>query len=489
MISSVAYPLHMAMQGAVTFAELLAATADRKASAAGNTSNAMAMIEARDAAPDTAHPQQQSSAEDTRHDLRDTPEEEQPPSPGLSQMWEAQWSRSPLKTAGSTASHGTSSSRAGMGSAGHIQASTGSAPGSDAGHLSIGSAAPQPTSSVHQHGSQQDVVFVRWEINEASSQGRPLVRLYVTAQGQQLGTSMRHSMQARLAQQFDNVMQSQASAAAMSGIQSLAGLLKPPHWARQGSHASTTAPVSSTGGSTAAPLSAQGRRATDEVTGPASAGSNAGPQADASPQLVAVHIFVSEAEGQLDATDQPCRVTLRTSKDASIAGAEPQPSGPSGRATTALSGLFRSSRATSHPSQDDVGTKQTLQDADSRNEVKPAEELASSSQAVISTPLPSNPIEAPSAGPSRHNPAWAVAGAIGSLYGFVSHAADSAVQQVCNLYTLEHAHILPLTYTLVNPSFTAWLVADKHQGSGHPIGQSRPSGQHKHRESCKSAQR
>ncbi|BDA48701.1 probable differentially expressed in FDCP 8 homolog at C-terminar half [Coccomyxa sp. Obi] len=421
------------LKGAVTFAELLAATADRKASAASSSSNAMVTIEARDAAPHTANHQQHSSAEETRNESKVGPEEEQPPSPELSGMWEAQWSHSPLKAAGSAASHGASVSTAGMRAAGQHQASTGSNSGSDAGHISIGSTAPQSTSSAHQQDSKQDLVSVRWEVDEASSEGGPLVRIYVTAQGQQPGSSMRHSVQARLAQQLDNVMQSQASAAAMSGIQSLAGLLKPPHWARQGP---IPAPVSGGGGSTAAPLPAQNRRATDELTGPACAGSNAGPRADASLQLVAVHISVSEAEGEPDMTDQPCRVTLRTTEDASIAAAEPQPSGSGGR-LTALSGLFRSSRATSHPSQHNVGTKQSLQDAQHRSEAMPAEEFVSSSQAVSAAPLPLDPIEAPSAGQPRHNPAWAVAGAIGSLYGFVSHAADSAVRPVQQVSTKE----------------------------------------------------
>ena len=442
-----------AMQGAVTFAELLTATVNRKASAASSSSNAKATIEARDAAPHIAQPQQRPFSEETCKKGMTDIDEKQPPSPGLSQMWEAQWSHAPLKSAGSRASHGPSASRPRMKAAGEIEASTGCHPGSDAGHISVASIAPQPMSSAHQPGSQQDVVSVRWEVSEASPEGGPLVRIRLIAQAQQPGSSMRHSVQARLAQQLDNVIQSQASAAGMSGIQSLAGLLKPPHWARQASHAPTVAPVSSSGGSTAVPLPAQGRTAADEVTGPAVAGSTARPQADESPQLVAVQISVSDTEGQPDMPDQPCRVTLRVSSGAPLAAAEPQPSG-SGSRRTALSGLFRSSRAASHPPQHDVGTNQKLQDAGSRDEVKPAEESVNSSQAVSATPLPgNNPIEAPSEAQPRHNPAWAVAGAIGSLYHFVSHAADSAVrpaQQVCKVYALEYAHALRLFCNLVN---------------------------------------
>jgi hypothetical protein len=435
------------MQGSVTFEELHAATTDRKASAASaSPGTATASIEARDAAPHSAHPEQPSPARQEQENRPGSGSEAAQPR-RLGQIWEAKWSRLPIGHVGSSASHGggasTSETRGTRPAvppdrADHV---------ADAGHISIGMSDPGSASA----DGEPEPVAVRLEVEEASGAGDAHVTIYLDVrQGGPAGRGMQHRQQSRLARQFDQVMQSQASAAALSGMQSLAGLLKAPHWARQAPPAHAAAP-SDQGESAAEVPPAQDRKGADGVTASplaSVAGSDAAVQVDAPTKLVAVQIYVSENGAKLEANGKPCSVTMQISGDQTPAApdavASAQESTAKGR-LGAFSGLFRSSRGVIPPQANDPGSTPPLMEATGEAE----------SNAVKSQPLQATAgVTAQATGAAvdritgeRQNPAWAVAGAIGSLYGFVSHAAESAVrpgQQVgtpCTLLNPTHSHV------------------------------------------------
>lgn len=313
-------------------------------------------------------------------------------------------------------------------------------PVGDAGHISVSMSAPEAANAARQHVSQPDSVAVRLEIQEASDGGGAFVTLHLDTRGSdQAGKGLQQpSRQSRLAQQFDQVMQSQASAAALSGMQSLAGLLKGPKWTRQGPPISTAAPSSQ---EESAAEAAQDKEGADRAIA-SSLASDAAVQEDSPAKLVAVQISVSEAGAEHEASIRPCSVTLRIILgDASTAAAVPIPSAPGsaphGR-LGAFSGLFRSSRGGSQTPVTDLGSILPLREVAAETtdpEIPAAQSLAGAD------PQATNAASDTALAGERQNPAWAVAGAFGSLYGFVSHAADSAVrsgQQVCTPCTLLH---------------------------------------------------
>jgi len=208
----------------------------------------------------------------------------------------------------------------------------------------------------------------------------------------------------------------------------LAGILKAPQWAsRQGPGAPHTSP-SKDGPSTAEVPIADGSTAADisqlTITAPAyAASSGAHP---AVPELVTVHLAIAEAGAALAPGSEPCSLTLSVLDDAA-----PQPGtaasvhAPRAR-LEALSGLFRSSRAgEAHPPLSS-GIASPQPEAGGQMLAQHAQGPGETVHTVSSAPMVSSK-EAVQAG-DRQNAAWAVAGAIGSLYGFVSHAAESTVR-------------------------------------------------------------
>ena len=357
---------------------------------------------------------------------------------GLSQMWDARWSHLPLvqsrsgaqdnETSDTTAKrtlpdngHRSSPGPSGMLSTEH--------PTDDAGHISAIAGKPRQ----QEHGPAEHVAVQLLVDQPADDAAAELVRLRVgiaEAPEQEASKHSSGSKQNRLAQQLEHLAHSQASAAAIQHLTSFAGMLRghqrqiaepssalaeqQPQNASSLSQAEGASVDTAAGAKTVQPDPA--REAAASETDAVLEGSIVGAAATHE-NSVSLEIEVSEGEE----SQQPlCRVFL-TAYNATERSVNPAamvvPEGGSSSRFNALSSLFWSSR----PATAAAGKAQDAKPKPSEQSLKsPVTEISKQQEGAPEAVMPAKQQQTSSQG-------WAITGAIGSLYGFVSHAAEAAV--------------------------------------------------------------
>lgn len=425
------------LQGTVRFSTLEAAKKGAKAlaihAAAGDTPGKV--IEARDAAPATRDAAEPGSAPG-KEAAEGMARRLQQSATDLAHAWEARRgsqraaaSSAPAQDQGRPPGHAADQK--------HVPASetsSGPGPGHDMGHLSAGDMPPIPEEA---DTGRTPHVWVQLSVEESSLEGLAMftsvrVRLLVAEAGS--GAAHGH------ARARDGRQAAGAVAGSRLGLQlpNIGGLLRPPAWVGARSSAASQALEAES-------QSAHSKKDAERASGVSPAADAASlAEAEAS-QLVSappaekaaaqgsvnVCIVVKEGhaaakEGQAVADDssadgqQPCSVVLHVREEAAAAG-------PSGIGRFA--GLFRSSRNVAAPSQRpkdaaaptetdmQPGTAPPL--AADMSEQSPAKAgAAATAPADMPTPPPT----------AQQQQGWGLGGAMGSLYGIVSHAAEATLR-------------------------------------------------------------
>jgi hypothetical protein len=366
-------------------------------------------------------------------------------------MWDASWSHLPLVAGRQTTDEkGITHDRPLEGAASTVQhAAAGTSErlvirhaANDVGHLST---VAEVTS--RQHDIKAKHVMAHLEVVDSMDAGvGPVVKVtlqVLDTHTAEPGKQASFQVHNRLVQQLEHLAHSRASMAAVSHLSSLAGFLRGQHQARPGAPGG---PFTSSARQPYEPLQATAALKTQEegVHGVAGTGSDS-PAYKSSPKesdkegvshlcagsisrLVTLRIVVAETY-----KEQPCTLILRAEDVTDMSSQSPAaPPAPAGSRLHALSGLFRSSRggATSSaleahlaadPSQQHV--RESFQAA---ADIPTPEDSTSMQQQDAQEPgLGSTPVLS-ERDTSKHG--WAFSGAIGSLYGFVSHAAEVAVR-------------------------------------------------------------